>query len=92
MTDETPQAVAPATPQETTLSVVERVEKATKTLEEVERRIDEKTKSYEQLIARQLLSGRSEAGTIHKTPEQLNAEKVQAEVDRVVKRFHPNKV
>jgi len=58
--------------QPSTISIVERIDSSIKRLEDVENRVNTKMQQYEQLIARSLISGRSDAGTAVKleTPEE----------------------
>jgi len=42
-----------------TLSIIERADNIVKRLEEAEKRIDDKTKAYEQILSRSMLSGKA---------------------------------
>lgn len=71
-----------------TASLLERADALRKGLEETEKRIKEHIDRFENIAARQLLSGRSEAGTVNKTPEQINKEETDRQSAEIVKRFH----
>lgn len=62
MTDEIKQA-------ETTGDLVERAEKAQKKLEETEKRLTERIAKLEELEARRILGGKSDAGQIPTAPK-----------------------
>lgn len=83
-TEETAESAQASTPG--TLSMLERIEKATSTLSEVEKRIDVKSKEIEELLTRQVMGGKALAGN-NVTPEQERTSMIQEEVNRAVKRL-----
>lgn len=68
------------------ITIFDRADSIAKRLEEAETRLDEKVKSYEKLLARTTLSGKADAGTIIKTPQQLEDERVDNMVKESLKR------
>lgn len=61
-------------------ALVERMEKANKQAEEL-------LKRNEAVLSRMILSGRGEAGSITRTPEEIEAENVKKEADAILNRF-----
>jgi len=62
-----------------------KADKAAKRLEEAHKKTEELLQRQEQLMARDRLSGRSEAGKPQKTEQDLKNEKDQADADQI---FH----
>jgi len=77
--------VSPLIPE--TKSMVERAENASERLAKL---IEEERKLVarnEALVARMMLSGKAEAGSLFKTPEQTEKEKMDAEISKTINRF-----
>jgi len=72
----------PITPKvEDTANILEKAESIAKRIEEANKKSEELVARQEAIAAKMLLSGRAEAGTIQKTPEQTKKE----ELDKIVK-------
>lgn len=72
---------------ETTASALERADALRKSLEETETRIKEHVDKFENILARQMLSGRSQAGEAQKTNTEIQAEQVEKEAAEIINRF-----
>jgi len=77
--------VSPLIPE--TRSMVERAEAAGKEFRETLNEMRLERQKMEAIAARMMLSGRAEAGSQFKTPEQEEKEKVEAEVSKSLNRF-----
>lgn len=84
MSEETQTKSTPADTNEgnntSTISIVEKADSIVKRLEDAERRLDEKTARYEQLVARSLLSGKSEVN-----PQTPVVETAKEYADRIMR-------
>lgn len=78
---------SPASPQNETLSILERAEKLNKETKEAEERINSHRKAIEELETRRIMGGQSSAGSIAKTPEQLKEEEAKKLADDIVGAF-----
>lgn len=70
-----------------TATILDRADNAVKkleALEAIEKRLDEKVNRIESAAARIIMGGRSQAGQAQKTPEQIQQEKIDEEVKRIV--------
>lgn len=69
---ETPKADSTTGLQSETESIVERANKAAERLEQANKKLEENMIKQEQLLARQVLGGRADAGqVINKTPDEV---------------------
>lgn len=87
MTDETTPTTTATPAPEDNLGIIERAEKATKLLEETEKRLEAKKSEYEALLARNMLSGRALGGSQMKSQDEINKETIEAEVKKRLERF-----
>ena len=71
----------------TTTSLIDRADALRKGLEETETRIKGHIDRFESLAARVMLSGKSDAGQVNKTPEQTQKEEVDRQAAEIAKRF-----
>jgi hypothetical protein len=80
----------PSTSPETsqTPNLVDRAEKLRDDVLAAEKRIDEKIKYNEEIETRRILGGKSNAGTEQKTPQQIQQESVNAEVESLLTGFN----
>lgn len=67
--------------------VVDRAVAAAERLEKANTRTEELVKRQEAIAARVMLGGRTDAGAIQKTPEQITDEKIDADVAMTMKRY-----
>lgn len=80
----------PQTPPEAPQSpnLIEKAESIAKRLEEANKRAEELARRNEETLARLMLSGRAQAGTIQKTPEQEEEEQINKEVEGTLRKFN----
>lgn len=70
-----------------TASLIDRADSVAKRMEEANKKAEEHLARMEQVLARQMLSGRAEAGTSNKSKEQTDLEKLEAEVKATLARY-----
>lgn len=70
-----------------TTNLIDKADAVAKRMEEANKRAEELLTRQEAIAARMLLSGKSEAGQVMKTPEQLAQEKQAADLEATLKRF-----
>jgi hypothetical protein len=70
-----------------TMSIIERAEKTQKLLDEANAKAERYKNEIEALIARRLLSGKAEAGTLNKSKEELEKEAADKEIKDILARF-----
>lgn len=70
-----------------TISILERAEKLNKETQEAEQRMAGHRKQIEELETRRIMGGGTLAGSIHKTPEQLNQEEAQKIANEITGAF-----
>lgn len=70
-----------------TISILERAEKLNKETKEAEERMQGHRKQIEELETRRIMGGGTFAGSIHKTPEQLNQEEAQKIANEIAGAF-----
>lgn len=70
-----------------TATLIERADGVAKRMEEANKKAEELLKRQEEIAARIMLGGRSEAGTKQKSAEELDQEKVDAEIQKRMARF-----
>ncbi|MAF43373.1 MAG: hypothetical protein CMI54_04260 [Parcubacteria group bacterium] len=87
--EETPTETAEETPSapNSTLSMIERLEKLELNISEREKGIKEMLAKNEQIVSKMMMSGRAEAGGETKTPKQTAEEKMNAEVAATLERY-----
>lgn len=68
-------------------SLVERADSIAKRVEEANKQAGEYLKRMEEIVTRNLLSGRADAGQPTKTPEQERQDKIAAEAKAIADRF-----
>jgi len=71
-----------------TTNILEQAELIRKGLEEANKKSEELLKRQEAVAARMMLGGSTEAGSIHKTPEEVQKDEVETEASKIVGRFH----
>jgi len=76
-----------ATPNNETLSILERAEKLSKETKESEDRIVAHRKAIEELETRRVMGGETRAGSISKTPEELKKEESEKMASEIVGAF-----
>lgn len=81
---------APVVPTDT-LTILERAEKLNKETKEAEERILSHKKTIEELETRRIMGGQTSAGSINKTPEQLQKEEAQKMANDIVSAFKRKK-
>lgn len=72
-----------------TVGIIERADSVAKRMEEANKRAEELIKRQEMILSRSILGGKTEAGSVSKTQEQLDEEKVNSQVEAAIKRFYP---
>ena len=70
-----------------TASLIDRADKVAERMEQSNKQAEELLKRQEAVAARMMLGGKSEAGELRKTTEQLEDEKEDKEVEKLVNRF-----
>jgi hypothetical protein len=85
VTSATPQQVAPQSNE--TISMLERAEKLHKETKEAEERIQNHRKAIEELETRRIMGGVTQAGSITKTPEQIQQDKANELANDIVGAF-----
>lgn len=75
-----------------TSSMVERVENSDKSIKEQVDRFEKLVERSEAMNARMMLGGKTEAGTVTKSPEQEIKEKAEAEAKEILDRLKPPRV
>ena len=76
------------TPITETTSVIDKADAVAQRMENANKKAEELLIRQEAIAARMMLSGRSEAGQINRTPEEVQKEKVQEEADKIIKQFY----
>lgn len=71
-----------------TVSLIDRADSVAKRMEEANKRAEELIKRQEMVLSRSILGGKTEAGTVTKTQEQIDAEKIDAMAKAAVERFY----
>ncbi len=72
---------------EPTASLIDRADGVAKRMEEANRKAEELLTRQEQIAARLMLSGKSSAGSVTKTPEEINKEEVERQIKARLSRF-----
>lgn len=70
-----------------TSSIIDRADKAAQRMEQANKKMEELLTRNEAVAARLMLSGRAEAGTPVKTPEQTQQEEVDKQAKEIINRF-----
>jgi len=68
-------------------NILDRADLIAKRLEEANKKAEELVKRHEAVAARMLLAGRTEAGSVGKSPKELEEEEVAKEAQKIVDRF-----
>lgn len=72
-----------------TASILDKADSLAKRMEKANEDYKKLVERNEAVAARMLLSGRSAAGTVQKTKEEIDAEKMDVEVTKALKAFRP---